>query len=123
MKPPANPVSPDDVAAFAGYVQKWQALLNLGDWRIIHSDKPAKNACADVSISVSDHTSVIRLGAHFGEEPVTPHSLESTAAHELLHILLSAHASIIESKCSDEVRMAAEHRIVHTLERLLVPKA
>jgi hypothetical protein len=102
---------------FEGYIRKWQALLNLQDWRIERSSKLAsKGAMAEVHTSFEDRLAMYRLGRSFGESEVTPHSLESTAAHELLHVLLK---DLIHATGKD--RMAAEHRVVHTLERLLVP--
>lgn len=118
----ANPVTPEQALEFDGYVAKWQAKLNLHDWRLIKGSKPSKDSCAEVSIGVSDHTAVYRLGLHFGFELVNAASLESTAIHELLHILLAEFREMAESKAIPELLIAAEHRIVHTLERLLAPK-
>ena len=120
MKDHINPVTESDVVKFAGFIATWQTALNLGDWRLIYSDKPAKGAMAEVDISVSDHTAVYRLGKHFGSEKVTDLSLEQTALHELIHVLLAEYCEMAKAKATDELLMAAEHRIVHTLERLLV---
>ena len=122
MKPPANPVTVEDAAKFAGYITTWQAKLNLNDWRILPGGKVTKGNCADISISVPDHCAVYRLGAHFGSEAVTDHALESTAVHELLHVICAEYRDVVLQKPGDDLVNAAEHRIVHTLERLLVPK-
>jgi len=57
-----------------------------------------------------------------GDDPVNGYTLESTAAHESLHILLADYRETVASKPLDEMLEAAEHRVIHTLERLLVPK-
>jgi hypothetical protein len=112
-----NKLTPAHADEFENYIRKWQALLNLHDWRIERSARPAgKGTMADVHTSFEDRLAVYRLGRDFGPAEVTAHSLESTAAHELLHVLLK---DLIHATGKD--RMAAEHRVVHTLERLLVP--
>ena len=115
-----NAVTPEDEAKFAIYVTKWQALLNLMDWRIQKLDKPAKGAMADVAISEPDKLAQWRLGKNFGTEAVNDYTLEATAVHELLHVLLAEYREIAVSKPSDEILQGAEHRVIHTLERLLV---
>lgn len=122
MKPPVNPVTPEDIKAFNAFVRKWQDLLNLNDWRIVHIEKTAKGAMANVGLSVVDRMAMYRIGAEFGTEPVNDWSLESTACHELLHILLAEFREAIEGKATEDLIRSLEHRIVHTLERLLVPK-
>ena len=118
-----NAITPEHETEFAAYIVKWQALLNLHDWRIQRLDKPAKGAMADVAMSPQDKLAQWRLGKHFGTEAVTAHSLEATAVHELLHVLLAEYREIAVSKPSDEILQGAEHRVIHTLERLLVPQS
>ena len=116
-----NSPTPEQSAEFDGYVKKWQANLNLFDWRIQRSDKPAKGAMADVFASTEDRMAVYRLGDSFGIEKINSYLLESTAVHELLHILLAEYRELANAKVEDTILLAAEHRIVNTLERLLVP--
>jgi hypothetical protein len=116
-----NEVTPEQAEKFAGYIDKWQAALNLLDWRVIRMGR-AKGVMAEVSISTADKMAQYRLGKHFGTEAVDDYTLESTAVHELLHVLLSEYREIAVSKPSDEIMDGAEHRVVHTLERLLVRK-
>lgn len=120
MKTPANPVTTEDAAKFHSFIEKWQGLLNLGDWRLLKGDKAAKGAMADMAVSLSDRCAVYRIGTHFGTESVTDFSLEQTVVHELLHIHLAEFRELVAAKCSDEILMAGEHKIIHTLEKLLV---
>lgn len=108
----------DDVALFDAYVQKWQAKFSLGDWRIEKNDKPAKNAMAQVEFNPGARLAVYRLG-DFGAETITPISLEKTAIHELLHVLLYDLIYTASGKSSDEELEAAEHRVINVLEKLL----
>ena len=116
-------ITPEQIAQFDGYIVKWQGLLNLNDWRLIRSPKLAKGSCAEVSASAVDRTAVYRIGNHFGLEEMTDQTLEGTAIHELLHVLLTEYRDMCLLKQSEDAIMGAEHRIVQTLERLLTPKS
>ena len=119
-----NPVTKEDSDLFDRYMVEWQTKLNLNDWRIKRSPIPAKGSMAVVhKMHVEDRLASYRLGSHFGLEKVTPYTLESTAVHELLHILLVELVEIATDKDhTQEQLMSAEHRVVNTLERLLVPE-
>jgi hypothetical protein len=113
-----NLPSPEQALMFDGFVQKWQARLNLGDWRIERGKKPAVGAMADVSFNEPARLATYRLG-DFGGESITPESLEATAVHELCHVLL--HDLIAAADARQDVE-AAEHRVVNVLERLLMER-
>lgn len=118
-----NAITPADADAFASFIAKWQALLNLHDWRITkRGNTAAKGAMADVAISAGDKLAQWRLGKHFGAESVDAYNLESTACHEMLHVLLAEFKEVCASKPTDEILDGAEHRVIHTLERLLVKR-
>jgi hypothetical protein len=114
-----NTPSAEQALMFDQFVQKWQTKLSLGDWRIERGMRPAKNAMASVEFNDGARLAVYRLG-DFGAEPITPQSLEKTALHELLHILL--HDLIVvasDHRSTDEQLEAAEHRVINVLERVL----
>jgi hypothetical protein len=123
-KPPANPVKQSDADAFSLFVHKWRDRLNLNDWRIEKASKPAGKAnMAEVySISLPDRLAVYRIGTDFGSKPVTAQSVEEIACHEVLHVFVFELKELIQTGASEEVIMAAEHRIVNTLVGLLVPE-
>lgn len=102
-------------AEFDGYVKKWQRVLNLQDWRIEKGQK-ASRSMAEVTIQLPDRLAVYRIG-NFGSETITPKSLEMTALHEVLHVFL---AEITQGNLTGDALMSAEHRIVNTLEKLLM---
>lgn len=118
MKPPPNPLNEDQKAEFDLYVMAWADRLGLHDWRFVRGRKTTPNM-AEVSIDHRARLATYRTG-NFGSEPITSDSLESTALHEVLHVLLAEvkHGSAygIEGKALD----SAEHRVVHVLERLLM---
>jgi hypothetical protein len=113
-----NSVSEAAAAVFDAYVQKWQQLLNLQDWRIERSSLSAKHAMASVEFNPPARLAVYKLG-DFGSEAITPQSLEQTCIHECLHILLFDLINVATDKSSDEEIETAEHRVVNLLEKLL----
>lgn len=119
---PTNPVTGDNAILFDSYVVKWQARLNLGDWRIERGGKPAKNAMASVEVNPPARLATYRLG-DFGAEAITPVSLEKTAIHEMLHILLHDLIDTAQGKATDDELETHEHRVINVLERLLAGQA
>ena len=114
-----NMVSESDAVLFDGFVNDWKARLNLADWRIERGSKPAKAAMASVEFNPPARLVTYRLG-DFGAEDITPHSLEKTAIHELLHVFLYDLIQTASGKATDEELEAAEHRIINILESLLI---
>lgn len=104
---------------FARYIEQYQTVLNLQDWRIEHSGKPAAKGCmAQMGISYCDKLAVWSFGKDFGAMPVTPKTLKATAIHELLHVFLRPLIEAAVSRDEDALE-AAEHSVVVVLEKLL----
>jgi len=115
----SNVPTPEDAVYFASCVKKWQSILNLGDWRIEKGLKPAKQAMASVEFNEGARLATYRLG-DFGSEQVNHQSLNSTALHELLHVLLHDLLTAAQDpRSSTELIEKEEHRIINLLERLL----
>jgi hypothetical protein len=122
MKPIVNPVLPEHLERFRFFMAKWTTLLNLGDWRVHYSAKRTKNM-AEVDIQLPDKLVTYKVGKSFGSTPVTDQSIEETCVHELWHVMLAEYADVITKRPHDfDAQMAAEHRIINVMERLLVPK-
>jgi hypothetical protein len=114
-----NVPTPHEAAYFAQRVKKWQQVLNLGDWRIEKGLKPAKQAMASVEFDDGARLATYRLG-DFGAEKITPESLNSTALHELLHVLLhDLMTAAQDPRSSPETLEKEEHRVINLLELLL----
>ena len=110
----------EDVQYFAQCVKKWQDILSLGDWRIEKGLKPAKQAMASVEFNEGARLATYRLG-DFGAEQVNHQSLNSTALHEVLHVLLhDLMTAAQDPRSSPELIEKEEHRIINLLERLLL---
>lgn len=123
-KPPQNPLTEEHKNLFESFMGKWQVLLNLMDWRIVREKKPTKYM-AEVSLQETEHRLVrYRIGSDFGATPVTEESLESTACHESMHILLHRliEAAMREGEYNDIV-MGEEHGVIAVLEPLLMQLA
>ena len=115
----SNIPTPEDAQLFAQSVRKWQQILSLGDWRIEKGSKPAKEAMASVEFNQTARLATYRLG-DFGAEKITPDSLDRTALHELLHIVLHDLMCVAtDPKSSDEEIEMQEHRVINLLEKLL----
>ena len=114
-----NTPSADQALMFDQFVQQWQTTLSLGDWRIERGQKPAKNAMASVEFNEGARLAIYSLG-DFGAEEITPQSLERTALHELLHVLLHDLIDVATNpRASEEQLEAAEHCVINVLERVL----
>lgn len=115
-----NPVGADDAKAFDAFVVKWQQRLSLGAWRIERGRKPsARGAMASVEFDDPARLVTYKLG-DFGAEQITPASLEKTAIHELLHVLLHDLIATAQDRgATPEQLEAAEHAVINTLEGLL----
>ncbi len=104
---------------FALYIAEFQDLLNLRDWRIEPSGKPAqRGAMAQVATSLDDRLAVWSLGKDWGAMAITSKALRETACHEALHILL---APLVQAAASrdEEATAGIEHSVVVILEKLL----
>jgi hypothetical protein len=113
-----HPLTSEQRELAAKYLEEYQTLLNLRDWRIVLSDKKAqKGAMADVQISSEDHMASVRLGADWGE-PVTDELISSTILHELLHVFLRPLMDACTARDERAIE-AAEHSAIVVLERLL----
>jgi hypothetical protein len=116
----SNIPTSQDAEFFALCVKKWQSILHLGDWRIEKGMKPAKQAMASVEFNESARLATYRLG-DFGAEEITNESLETTALHELLHVMLhDLLAAAQDPKSSQDDIDKQEHRVINLLERLLM---
>jgi hypothetical protein len=114
-----------DVARFDAAVQKWCTLLNLGDWRVERSTKPCSKAhMAEVVRRELPHRlSSYRLNRDWSnEESITPERIDAIALHEVCHIFLHELIAFVGAPgATEEDKEAAEHRVINTLVRLLVP--
>jgi hypothetical protein len=117
-----NPVTDADVEYFDRAVVKWQALLNLRDWRIVReSARDLKHMASLTGVEHPHKLARYRVGVDFKSAAVTPQSLESTALHELLHLLLRPmlDVAMAEGDHNDSV-MEYEHAVIVILEQLLM---
>jgi hypothetical protein len=124
-KPPRNPLSDADVAAFDKAIQKWKVSLNLSDWDVYKGvgEIRAKNIRAEIyGIEPEHRIARYRVSRDFANELVTGDTLERYARHEILHLFLHGLIRAVKKfgEDSDEV-LAEEHRIIMVLGPLLDP--
>ncbi len=123
--PPAgalNVVTEAHAEQFDEYIRKWQTLLNLRDWRIVRDPKRERQFMAVLlSVEHEHKLAKYRIGSDFRSQKVTPEALESTALHELLHLLLRP---MLDTAMADGEHSNAvaeyEHAALIVLEGLLM---
>ena len=101
---------------FDAAILEWQKTLNLMDWRVERGSGLAKGAMASVVTNYDARLACYRTG-NWGEPP-TSESIRATALHEMLHVLLCDLLTIAGK--ADGLAESAEHRVVNTLEKLLL---
>jgi hypothetical protein len=107
-----NEVTNVHIEEFGGYIKKWQSILGLHAWRIERGTRRPKKAMAEVAFNDEGMLATYRVGVSFGAAEVTPYNLETTALHEVLHVMLR--------KFKLDQSEANEHEIVNMLEKLLM---
>ena len=113
-----NAPSSAQIEEFASYVEHFQTLLNLRDWRIEASGKPAqKGAMADIAISPDDRLAVWSMGRDWGNMPINSKTMKETALHEVLHVFLRPLTDACSSR--DDSAESLEHSAIVVLEKLL----
>jgi hypothetical protein len=114
-----NKLTPEQVELFKQTVDQYSQLLNMRDWRVSVSDKPAsKGALADCSTSLEDRLVIIRIGSDWGPIPVTDQLIRETCVHELLHAFFTP--MLTAAAARDQGAMQSqEHSVITVLEKLL----
>lgn len=119
-KLPPNPITPEHAEKFRGAMLAWRERLGLHGWRYVKSRRPSKEL-AEISEQLTEHRLVRwALGTDWGGTEIDDESLESTACHENLHVLLHRllEVSFAEQEYNDTV-MGEEHGVIAVLEQLL----
>jgi len=123
MAKPQNRLSAEQAAEFDEWIKHWQQILNLNDWRIERSNKPARAAMASMQCDGQARLGVYQLG-DFGSATINSESMSMTALHECLHVFLFDLISTAQDRLSSPDQLdAAEHRVINVLEKVLYAQA
>jgi len=123
MAKPQNRLSAEQAAEFDEWIKHWQQILNLNDWRIERSNKPARAAMASMQCDGQARLGVYQLG-DFGSAAINSESMSMTALHECLHVFLFDLISTAQDRLSSPDQLdAAEHRVINVLEKVLYAQA
>lgn len=112
------PITQDHRAKFTAALERWQDELNLRDWRIRLTEKPArKTVMAEVDIDLEARVARVAISTSWRTEP-TDHEIDQTAFHELLHVMLKP--LLDSAKGKNEIMTGSiEHSVINTLERII----
>ena len=123
MAKPQNKPTAEQAVEFDQWIKHWQQVLNLNDWRIERSMKPAKGAMASMQCDAQARLGTYQLG-DFGSATINTESLSMTALHECLHVFLFDLISTAQDRLATADQLdAAEHRVVNVLEKVLYAKS
>ena len=121
MKAKLPSLDAEQNAEFDRLIKVWQQKLNLQDWRIERGMRPAVGAMASVKHNYGARLATYRTGA--GWPTATTIDIEATVIHELLHVMLAELLHLTTAQAAADVLESAEHRVVNTLEKLLMGQA
>jgi hypothetical protein len=123
MAKPQNKPTVEQALEFDECVKHWQTVLNLMDWRLERSMKPAKGAMASMQCDNQARLGTYQLG-DFGASPINSETLSMTALHECLHVFLYDLITTAQDRsATPEDLESVEHRVINVLERALYAKA
>lgn len=118
-KKPTNAPTPKQIKEFAGYLKEYQVKMNLNNWRIEHSGKPAAPfSMSEVVLSSEDRLAIWSIGMDWGPLKIDSTILRATALHEVLHVFFCAYREAVFDRDEDRA-YAEEHSLVIVLEKLL----
>jgi len=109
----------DQQKIFDSQMRRWQAVLNLQDWRVERGRRQAKDAMAQVVFDDSARLANYSTG-DFGHIDANEENISATALHECLHILLHdlVQAASDRGSTADDIE-SAEHRVINVLEKII----
>jgi hypothetical protein len=115
-----NLLTEEQKLAFDEAVRRWQTTLGMVDWRLERSKKATRNM-AEVEIHHKDRLASYRIG-DFGAAQITSETIEATALHEVLHVMLCELVNSAEYGIEGEALESAEHRVINALEKTLLTR-
>jgi len=110
-----------DFCYFQDRVDRWAERLGLGDWDIRCAHTECVEVLAEVSINPVGRVASVALSTDWGDlDEITRDTLDKTARHEVLHVVLADLVRYAENRTQDEeLRDTIEHAIVRRLEKAL----
>jgi hypothetical protein len=112
-----NPLNDEQNTLFDQRMRYWQGQLSLNDWRV-ERGKKRTTAMAAVHIDYAARLASYNTG-NFGATDITPETIDETALHEMLHVLLAGLLHTISKTNDGDLQESAEHGVISTLEKLL----
>lgn len=107
--------------AFKVACEHYRQKLGLTDWEFCyrHSDEHGR-VLAAVHRDNEAKIATLVLSTDWDETRITPAGLREAARHEVLHVLLAELEDLAMSRINPRERwVAAEHAVIHRIERFL----
>lgn len=107
---------------FKEEVDRYATILGLNEWDIQCSHgKIEGDVVANVSTNYRGLMAHIRLNKNAKDQYTTAKKVSQLAAHEVLHIFMTEFDDLARARyCMEAELDVAEHRIVNTLDKILV---
>ncbi len=115
-----NKTSKEDFEYFKKQCEYWQDRLSLRDWKLHYLHETYTGSYAWFRSDVPGKTATLGLSVSWEDEKITKPKLNSSARHEVLHLLLAdlvyaGHAR----QSTDEDFENTQHAIIRRLEHVL----
>ena len=116
--------TPKHFAQFKRSVNKWLANFGLVSWEVVCLHKELQEPrLAECGTDPVGNFADLTLGTAWGNLPCTSASLDQTACHEVLHILLAKLTTIAGERWVTERELEnGEHAVIRALLQFLFPK-
>lgn len=101
----------------------WQKELGLMNWEITFEHKPLKDKYAETSYGFQGAKSTITLNTTMPKGEVIQYRLESSALHEVLHLLFAPYFVKARDFYSFNYLDEIEHHMIQPIVNLLIKNA
>lgn len=120
----STPTTAKDFEYFKARCESWIKFLGLLQWRVVYAHEELDGHKAEISYDLDGSIAGVSLSTDWFGEPVSDGQLDSTAFHEIIHLLFAplgtaAHARYTTEDAVDN----AEHQVVRTIQNSLYPCA
>ena len=108
----------EDFERFKSKCIQYYDMFGLNEYRLDFRHDYMKDAYASINVDNEYAVAVITLNKKNRKDD-TRQTLEDTASHEMIHLLLARYSHLAKGRSSDEELDAEEERVCHRIESIL----